>query len=297
MPLFPNWSWLPARFGPDASPAAPQSRPCLPSVEKLDGRVLLSVSASEFTIPKVLDKSTPLLQAEAAALLPVDGESTDAKHKDWFNELGVDFVKINSIFQQYEDDILANKVAPAEQKGVTEQLSLNFGKIEFLASKIDQQGGDGQLLPAVQKIRLAAMGDGSVISSENLGLLGDLSKITPEQVTTIPAEARAIFVKMNDSFWKLDEYAIDFKLDLIRGVPGDVATKQFDDKVQKEYLKIKLDQVFVSSYLDGSSQDALSKAIQNEVDAVNGIVHPVTNPDLLFAGGVTSPGGAGDTIV
>lgn len=297
MPLFPDWSWLPARFGPDAGPRLPQSRPCLPSVETLDGRVLLSVSASDFTIPKVLDKSTPLVQAEAAALDPVDGESADHKHKDWFNELGVDFVKVNSIFEQYEDDILADKVAPGERAGVTEQLSLNFAKIEYLASKIDPAGSDGQLLPAVQKVREIAMGDGSVIPSENQGLLGDLSKITPESITSIPADARAIFVKMNDSFWKLDEYAIDFKLDLIRGVRGDVATKQFDDKVQKEYLKIKLDQVFVSSYLDVQLKGDLEQAIENEVNAVNGIVHPVTNPDLLFAGGVTSPGGAGDTIV
>jgi len=263
-------------------------------VEKLDGRVMLS---GDISFVKVIDKATPLLAvAESAALTPIAGESTDAKHKGEFVDLGNNFLKLNSIFMEYEEDIVNLKVTPDELSDVTHKINDVFVKINLLANDLDHD--TGLLLPAVQKVREAALGK-IVPGTVGLqgGLLSDLSKILPSDVSVVPDDERAIFIKMGGEFWKLDEALIKYKVDLIQGVPTDVALKQVDDKIKQEFLKIKLDQVLVSSFLDEGQKKDVDTLIQDSVGLINGVIHPNTDTDLTFLGGVTVPGGAGDTIV
>jgi hypothetical protein len=266
------------------------ARPCLPSVERLDGRLLFSVNLSDIQVVKHIDKSTPALAvAESDVLTPVEGANVDSNYKGQFVELGNDFLKINDILLKYEQDILSQKVTPTEGADVSESLSLNFAKIEFIASALD--GGTGELLPAVQKVYELALGTGQEGDSgpsilTDLSALADQMKISPYP----DAEADGL-AKMAGDFWKLGEVAVNYKLDLIQGVPMDVAQKQATSKEQVEYVKIQLDQVLVSSYLSSSDQQDLNATLDGAFNLVNGVVNP-SAPTV----GLTTPTVAGDTI-
>lgn len=295
MPRFPGWRWAPSRFGADrnesqgtGSPAP--ARPCLPSVEKLDERLLFSVSVSDFHFVKVVDKSSPTLAvAESNVLTPVPGATVDSNYKGQFVELANDFLKVNDILFKYEQDVLSNKVTPTEASDVSESLSLNFGKIEYLASQLD--GGTGQLLPAVQNVIDLASGTGREGNADS-SILSDLNNLADQmKISPFPdAEADAV-AKMAGDYWKLGEVALNYKLDLIQGVPSDVASKQATTKEKQEYLKIQLDQVLVSSYISAADQQDLNATLDGAINLVNGVINPTA-----ASVGVTTPAVTGDTI-
>jgi hypothetical protein len=209
--------------------------------------------------------------------------------------LGQQVQKLDWIIAKYHDDILNLKWSPGEAADVASSVNDVFIKMNDLAADLD--GGAHKILPAVQNLENVVVGD--VLNKAGTGgLLGDLSTLAASDIQSIPADERSLFVKLNDEFWKLDDVAIDFKLDVIRGVPLDVARKTANNKVQQEYLKIKLDQVLISSYLSQQDQSDLDGIIKGAIDTVNGIVDPSPGPilEIAFTGGVTVPGGAGDLI-
>jgi type VI protein secretion system component Hcp len=301
MPRFPTWTWLPVRFAENApvAPAAP-SRPCIPSVEKLDPRVLFDAAAVDITpitIEKHIDQSTPLLAVAEADIFSklgdIKGESLDDKHKDSIAQLEQGVLKLNWTLMKYHEDILSLKATVGEGADVGQKINKIFVKLESLAADID--GGIPNLLPAVQNLesKVVSTGEGNF----GPGLLTDLSNLAAGDISSIPADARSVFIKLNDEFWKLDEIALDSRFDVLRGVPLDVAQKIADSKVKQEYLKIKLDEVLVSSYL--TEQDKTDLA--SSVDVINGLIHGSDNPggpilEVAFTGGVTVPGSGGDTI-
>lgn len=297
MQRFPRWTWTPSRFGGDRSDSqgpgtSAPSRPCLPSVEKLDPRTLLSVSVSDFTIVKHVDKSTPtLLVAESDVFTPVQGANVDSNYKGQLVEMGNDFLKINDILLKYEEDILDQKISPTEGTDVTESISLNFGKIETIALKLD--GGNGELLPAVHKVFELVAGTGEAAGNDGTSILGDLSNLAAQmKISPFPAAEADALYKMAGDFYKLGEVALNYKLDLIQGVPMDVAQKQATQKEQEEYLKIELENVLVSSYISEADQSDLNNIIDGAVNLVNGVINPTP-----IVAGPTVPGGTGDTIV
>lgn len=296
MRRFPKWTWAPSRFGVDriesgglASPMP--SRPCLPSVEKLDPRTLFSVSISDISIVKYIDKSSPTLAiAESDVLAPVQGATTDSNYKGEVAQLGNEFYKLNDILLKYEDDILSQKVAANEAADVTESLSLNFGKIEYIATALD--GGTGALLPAVQKVYELAIGtDQSGQSGPSI--LSSLSDLANQiKLSPYPDAEADVLAKMAGDFYKLGEVALDYKLDLIDGVPTDVALKQATYKEQTEYIKLKLEEVLVSGYLSEADQSGLNEAVDGAFNLVNGAINPST-----AGNGPTVPSVTGDAIL
>jgi len=304
MPRFPSWTWLPARYaGRDSVKEKPSGAPVsLPAVEQLDPRVLLStseVTISPLNIEKVVDKATPALALAAADIFiklgDIKGESQDDKHRDEIAQLSEQVLKLNFIFQKYHEDILNVKLSPTEGSDVVQKLNDVFVKIDFLAADLD--GGSQKILPAVQRLKSIALG-GGVAKGDLGGLLGDLSALAAGNIKLIPADQRSLFVKLNDEFWKLGEVAIDYEMDLIRGVPMDVAQQIADKKVADEYLKIKLDDVLISSFLSEKDQSDFGDIIKGAVDGVNNVIHPAPPPvlEITFTGGVTTPVGDGDTI-
>jgi type VI protein secretion system component Hcp len=291
---FPNWTWSPSRFGDNASglqagASAAVARPCLPSVEKLDARLLFAVNVSDITIIKVVDKSTPKLAVAESQVLtpPAQGANVDSNYKGQFVEMGNDFLKINSVLMKYADDILTLKLTPTEGTDVTQKVTEIFAKIEDLAGNLGPE--TVALLPAVQRaIGIGNVGEGSNETS----LLGDLSALAAQmKVSPFPDFEGDVLAKMNEDYWKLADVAIDFKSDVIQGVPLDVAQKQADFKLKVEYLKIKLEDVLVSGFVSQSDQKDLQATLDGAFNLVNGVVHPST-----ASVGVTIPSVSGDTI-
>jgi type VI protein secretion system component Hcp len=292
---FPNWTWAPSRFGVDrnksqGSGSPVPARPCLPSVEKLDGRLLFSVSLSDISIVKHIDKSTPTLAvAESNVLTQIPGANLDSNYKGQFAGLTHDFLKVNDILLKYEQDILNDKVTPTEGADTTQALNDLFIKIDSLATTLD--GGTGQLLPAVQKVYDLALGTGREGSSGS-SILSDLNNLADQlKISPYPdAEADGL-AKMAGDFWKLSEVALNYKLDLIQGVPTEVAQKEATTKAKMEYLKIELEQVLVSGFVSSSDQKDLNATLDGAFNLVNGVINPST-PTV----GITTPAVAGDTI-
>lgn len=296
MQRFPNWTWTPSRFGAErlssdglGLPAA--ARPCLPSIEKLDPRTLFSVSVSDITIVKHVDKSTPtLLVAESQVLAPLQGAGIDSNYKGQATDLGNDFLKLNDILLKYESDILSQKVSPNEGADVTQKINDLFLKIQDVALKLD--GGTGTLLPAVQNVLDLAAG---AKRGENAGpsILTDLNALAGQlKLSPLPGAEADVLIKMAGDFYKLSEVALKYTLDLIHGVPTDVAQKQAKNKEREEYLKITLETVLVSGFISEGDQNDLNNLANGALDAVNGVINPIT-----IDVGPTVPGGTGDTIV
>ena len=300
MVRFPKWNWKPSHFGPRDSKSidgreAAVARACLPSVEKLDSRVLMSVSSSDILIIKQIDKSTPVLAiTEANAISSIKGESADDNYKGEIVVLGNDLFKLNSIFLKYETDILNQKVTPTEGADVASGINDIFVKINVLAT--DLSIGNPDFLPAVQKIFDAALGTNQDDTDFPVNVLGDLTTLANSDLSSITPDAASIFNKMGDDLWKMSNAVVGYKMDLAQGIPGDVALKQATDKVNVEYLKIQLEEVLVSSYLSDEDNTDLSNIIDSaKIDILNAIQPP--DIGVSFTGGVTVPGGAGDTIV
>lgn len=234
------------------------------------------------------NKSSPkLMLAEAQVLTPVQGGAVDSNYKAQFVEMANDFYKINDILLKYEDDILNLKVTPTEGDDVTQGINDIFVKIEDIASNL----GDGTagLLPAVQRL----IGTGGFADGSNEGsILGDLSGLAGQmKIAPFPDFEADVVAKMAGDYYKLGEVAIDYKLELILGVPPQVAQKQAQSKENEEYIKIKIEDVFVSSYISETDQSDLDQTLDGAINLVNGVINPST-PSI----GPTIPTVAGDTI-
>ena len=280
---FPIWRWMPFRSESRPFAAEPQGRPCLPSVEKLDQRVLLSASSTDGggtpqVVAGLIQDGIKLTESEFAALSTISSvESSDDKHKGEIELLGNEFMKVDEIFVKYGEDILNLKILPTppsdsssptdipitKPTDVSSALAAEFVKINVLATDLNGSS-DGQLLPAVQNIQTVALGDGSVFKG---GFFGDLTNLLNSGlVSTIPSDDRIGYIKIGEEFIKIDEALIDMKVNVIMGAPLDDQVKVALDKVNTEFIKIKLEDVLISTanqvppdFLDG---------IQAEIDGL-----------------------------
>ena len=288
---FPRWNWKSSHF----SKVDQQSRPAsLPRIEQLDPRVLLSVSQSDIVVVKQVDKSsTTLAIAEASLFDGIKGESQDDKHKGEIEVLSNDLLKLNSVFLKYDTDILNQKISKTEGSDVSSAVNDIFLKVEGIAS--DLGTGDNSLLPAVQKIFDDALGTNQNNTDFPVNLLGDLTTLANSDLTSISGHAADGLIKMAGDLWKMNETVVGFKVDLARGTPADVALKQATDKWAGAYLKLQQDEAQLLPFLD--PKDALD--LSNTIDALKIEIGNAISPPVIgatFTGGVTVPGGSGDTI-
>lgn len=297
MPRFPKWDWASSQGEAQGSrsgaePSSVPARPCLPSVEPLDARRMFSASFGEIVIVKQVDKSSPMLAvAESQVLTPVPGANADPNAVGQFVQLANDFHKVNDLLLKYESDILSQKVAPNEGFDLKQALSDLFAKIEGTAIKLD--GGTNTLLPAVQNVFDLAVG-GPTAEGSNFGpsILDDLNALAGQlKAAPLPDAEADVLAKMAGDFWKLGETALDYKLQLLQGVPADVAQAQATFKEQVEYIKLKLEEVLISGYISQADQSDLGQTIDGAFNLVNGVINPSTT-----AAGPTVPGVPGDTI-
>ena len=198
----PSFNWLPPR--PDtreiaarAAEAAPGARPCLPAIEALDDRILLSAVvigpieqpdgavANPAVLTALFKSGFDLLKAEVAALKFFQGGETDYKESS-LKILTNQFLKLDQTLLKIGDALLVGDLTGYKYYE---------SKVTEVALKIDAllPGDEAVFLPAVQRLvkSLAGQEGGQVVSKEDIKLLSNLS----------------------DQFFKIDQALLKFAAD------------------------------------------------------------------------------------
>lgn len=230
---------------PDHSPASsrsstPLSRPCLPQVEPLGDRIMLSVDniliggdvGSDDLLVALVMGQLPILESQLDALkLGADLVGAD-------EALKVEFLKLTDGFLELQDAVydFGDVLIKAESKvsltdfnftksldKATSNISDQLSKLETLAFS---WGAQNKLLPAVQHI-----------GSETMSLVKALLQVAPGGDDT--HDMNLNYLKLSDDFLKISQDVIKI------GSDDYIARKA--GKGQIEYLKIKMEDIMVTS--------------------------------------------------
>jgi hypothetical protein len=262
----PPWNWLPSRKShdqnpPDGAPAPLPSRPCLPAVEALGDRVLLSAApgaASNGPPPAdqvligLLKGELSLVNQQLAALKLAADADPQTLHK-----LTDGFLKVDDVLVKYGEAFIKGDLNDQKIKLSLYELErqlIKLGTLKFPTA---------QMQPALDGIKLGA--ENLIDAINQVGSVGDLSQ-----------KQQLSYLKINDAFG-----AVDAALLKIEGAVIENKVKA-DQKV--DYLVIKLNDVLVSSVNKVDDPD-LQKSLQGlvaETDRILiGLLQPPQTDDVI----------------
>jgi hypothetical protein len=226
----PSWKWLSSRLSTRAlttASGATPSRPCLPAIEQLDDRVMLSVSVEgapkgDTQILIGLLRGQVELVSHEVNILKVAGDLKLDIHK--FNE---SFLKIDDLISKFGEDPLGTikgESLDLKLDKTISDLEIEFLKIDALVGGLPE-GGDRELKLLVDTFEHKAVDLVTFLGSSTGG--GDLGHKVEET-----------YLKVAASFLKLDGAVLKVEEDSIARKAG---------KGQQEFLQIKLQDVLISS--------------------------------------------------
>jgi len=261
----PSWKWLSSRLSARALAADSKtpSRPCLPALEQLDDRVLLSVAVegapkgdNEILIG-LLKGQVELVNHEVNAL-KLAGDLKIDLHK--INE---SFLKIDDVIYKFGEDLIKGELGASKIDQTLDQLKIEFSKIDTLVGGLPRETGS-ELKFVLDTFESKATELVNLLGSSTGG--GDLDH-----------KVEGTLLSVGDSFHKLDDAVLKFEEASIARKAG---------KGQQEYLVIKLSDVIVSS-LKVSDSDLKIQLLGLEADTAK----------ILSGGGNDTGGdtGVGDT--
>lgn len=275
-----SWKWLtPRNFvrlpAIDPSKAKPVRRRCLPAIETLGERVLLSVTPAAVGAPAPPD---PCLVAEINGAIGQPG-ATDPLVTDEIviqklaapiagstNTVDVaalteEFIKINNLFGGLDAALITGSLLPAVQAKYQTAISDEFVKIDALIGVTGVSATDSVnlLLPAVQ--RLQADADGLLTTLQNLapGSGGSFKVVLTD-------------VLLDASFTDLENNLISLNLDVTLD-KGAAATI--------DYFKIQLDEAFIKFL---PPDPAIQASVQGTVTEADTIVADILQPPPTTVG-------------
>jgi type VI protein secretion system component Hcp len=276
-----SWSWLAARLSPRriwGSTNVLPHRPCLASVERLGDRILLSSSEPTITgdsaiLAAVIKGELPLV-TEELRLLNTVGDGLTNKTRGNFEKLVHAFLDVNDTINTAASDIfgkhadIKGESGDHKHKDEIEILSVEFKKIDEAFKALGVGGVENQS-PAADFEQQAK----TLLMDIQGARGGDLDK-----------KAEILYARILDGFFTLDQTIIKAQSDLI--------TVRKAGKEQQEFLKIKLQDVLVSS-INQATDPQLDKAALLGAEAQTaGILI-----GLLKPGPGTSTDGAGNVQV
>ena len=285
----PSWKWLSSPFTRRAEQSALRAqkvavRPCLPIIEQLDDRILLDATAPAVTtagdgggsslLIGLLTKAAALSAFEFAAIGDIKGESTDDKHRNEIRQLGADFLKIDRILAEFGNNVLGGTTDHMWKDSVLFKLQETFVKIDAIVKDLGG-GTDSALLPAVQKVREAALGDGSVYKLIS-ALPGNLGGISTDDLQKV--------MKISDIFLKIDGFVIKGELDVISEKVG--PDHHLSDNLSDAFVKLD---GLIGSISNVDLQTAL-KGFERQFEGITGVLNP-GQAGGGFTGGVSVVGG------
>jgi hypothetical protein len=264
----PSWKWMPSRsarnaFGPTDTSPQPTSRPCLPAVEMLGDRILLSVSvepggSNENPPPPVdqiliglLKGELKLATDEIAALKLVGGEDPQALH-----DITGGFLKIDEVIEKYGEAIIKGELTEQKIKLAQAELDRAFAKI-------------GDIKLAGEALQ-AALGD---IKLDTAGILASLNRVGT--VGDLSQKEQFQYLKIADLFGDVDAGLLKLQEAVLARKAG---------KGQQEYLIIKMNDVIVTSAALTDPQ--LKASLQDLAGATEkiliGLLQPPTTGDVIL---------------
>jgi hypothetical protein len=265
----PSWKWLSRGSKAHdlaASAKTTSSRPCLPVIEQLGDRVMLSAApvpaASSDGPPPANQILIGLLQGELKlanselSALRIAGGAEDPSLVHKLNER---FLKIDQEISTLGEAILKGDLSQHKENKIIEQIGSEFLKIDELVGGFPQD---------VQESIKAAI-DGIKLSTGDL--VASLSKF---DTIDISQKEQLQFLKITDAFGDLDAA-------LLKLQEGIVEQKDTFDK--QKYLEIKLEDVLVSSAKiedQGLQRELLGLAAQTEKILI-GLLQPPSTGDVI----------------
>jgi len=273
----PSWKWLSFRPTREliAGADAPQSRPCLPAVEKLDDRLMLSVGtttdASEVPGPNgdtqiligLLKGQLTLVSHELDAL-KLAGQLKIDVHK--FNER---LLKIDGIITDFGQAILKQDLTDHKAEKTINDLKIEFNKIDALVGGLGDTDAGGRFKFVLDTLDHKA--------TELIGLLNSATG-----AGDLEHKIELKYQQVADSFQSLDEALLKATEDAV------LARKA--GKGQQEYLVVKLRDVQISAL---KIEDA---DVQNQLLDLEKLTAGLLQTGGDFTGGVTTDGGTGDVL-
>ena len=283
----PSWKWLSSRTTARelAAEAARKSpRPCLPAIEQLDSRQLLSASvggddiiveppapaSSSQILIGLLNGGVDLIKGELTALKLAAEDLKLAEVPNFLHKLNQEFFKIDQIVSDFGAALIKGELTEHKENKAFEQLELEFLKIDSLLAGV--QGEEGSLSRLIEGIKIDAF-----------SLLTDLSKIGSGG--ELEHKDQQALLKIVRDFDSLDDALLKLQEDLL------ASKHKSESKV--DYLQIKLNDVLISSKQvdDKELQGQLLKTI----DATR-ILIGLLQPGEGFDGGVSIIGSTDDVI-
>jgi type VI secretion system secreted protein Hcp len=270
----PSFKWMPSRdnvrdlAAAGTTPAT--SRPCLPAVEQLGDRILLSAvapaAASDGPPPVdrvligLLQGELKLATQEAAVLKLVGGADPQLLNKltDAFAKVNRDiFLKLGDIKGESLDDKHKDQIANLDQ---------DFLKIDnILADSLANLPGGAQ-----ETIK-AAIGDIKL----NAGDL--LDAVSGIKLDTVDEKVREQYLKISDDFLKLDQGLLKIEEQVL-------TTGRKAGKGQQEFLLIKMNDVIISSIQklsDGNLKENLAGLLADTDKILIGLLQPSDTGDQI----------------
>jgi type VI protein secretion system component Hcp len=253
----------------------PPSRPCLPAVEKLDDRLLLSAVTqaasdggnetpykgdTQILIGLLLGQQD-LIKGEISAFNSIGDLKIDA-HK-----LSESFRRIDEGVYKLGEALINGDLSDHKVDKTAADLQVEFQKIDMLV------GGLGSDAGSEFKIKIGEL------EQKVDGLVNDLTIST--DAGDLDHKTERTYLSVADSFLRLDDAILKYESDVVQ------------DKTHKadmKFLEIELQDVQISSYKIDDTR--LQGEIQSLAQETFKLVAPPT-----FTGGVTTDGGdTGDVL-
>ena len=263
----PSWKWLSSRpaareRAAGAALSRAESRPCLPAVEPLGDRIMLSAVASvaDSEGPPPVDRiligllkgELNLANSELAALKLAGGDDKQLLHR-----LTEGFLKIDEVINDVGQAAIKGELTEHKENKALELLEGEFLKIDSAISGLSGNTQE-QIKAAIGDIKLSA-GD----------LLGALSTIKLDELSH----------KDEQAFLKITEVFGDVDAGLLKIQEGVLARKA--GKGQQEFLVIKMTDVLVSSYQkvsDEGLKQQLDGLVADTEKILIGLLQPSETP-------------------
>jgi len=298
-PSSPSWSWLPPRptareMAGRGAESASVARPCLPAIEPLDDRILLSAAAPTASVKiregtantavliGLIKGELDLVQGEVAALKLVSADDTQSKGENTLKLLTNTFLKLDETLLSLGDAVMVGDV-----NGYKEQTI----KLDAVMQKIGDIAPNA--LPAVQRTTAALV--------KSLTSLEGGQKVSPEGLKLLN--------KIGDEFLNIDEALLKFGAD-----PTGAQFKHGLNaalKITQEFTRIDALLEQLDPQIKGELTEQLTAIKISTLDYLGSLTKPIGNDDGggdgggsiglttdgSFTGGVVLPDDTGGDVL
>jgi len=275
----PSWKWMSTRptaqeLAEGAAASKAVSRPCLPVVEQLGDRVMLSgdvevIVNPDATVKVAVDQILIGMikgeLSETATELSLLKIVADADPK-LVNKFTAGLLKVDDVLYKMTEDLIKGELTDVKILKAIDGIKGEYSKIESLIGGLPKLGDIKFVLDNMEQ--------------KATDLLGALLKI--DVVNELTDKERQTFLKITDAFGDLDAGLLKLQEDLVSDKQAPAG--QHIKKVQFRYLELKFEDVLVSSLKisDGELKEQLLGSLKDYQTILSRLLLPaVDDKDVI----------------